>query len=89
MLKANLLLICLTLLLTETFFLQAQPATSVASQILQVGAASSKITPPVGSIIGNSYGITISKGIHDDLYAKALVFDKGGVKAAFIALDQL
>jgi len=54
---------------------------------LRVGAATNKITPPVGSIIGNSYGITISEGVHDDLYAKVLVFEKAGVKAAFIALD--
>ncbi|EPR65522.1 putative protein-transmembrane prediction [Cyclobacterium qasimii M12-11B] len=54
---------------------------------LQVGAASLKITPPIGSVMGNSYGMNISEGIHDDLFAKALVFDVDGVKAAFIALD--
>jgi neutral ceramidase len=53
----------------------------------RMGAATAKITPPVGSIMGNSYGITVSEGVHDDLYSKALVFERAGVKTAFIALD--
>lgn len=57
------------------------------SKVFRAGAAARRITPPVGSIMGNSYGITVSEGVHDDLYAKALVFDRGDVKAAFIALD--
>ncbi|GAB3005875.1 neutral/alkaline non-lysosomal ceramidase N-terminal domain-containing protein [Cyclobacterium sediminis] len=52
-----------------------------------LGATSLNITPPVGSVMGNSYGINISEGIHDDLFAKVLVFDVSGVKGAFLALD--
>ncbi len=55
--------------------------------VLMAGAAKAIITPPQGSIMGNSYGTDICKGIHDDLHARALVFEKSGVKAAFIALD--
>lgn len=54
---------------------------------LRAGAAAVKITPPVGSIMGNSYGIAVSEGIHDDLFAKILVFELGGVKTAFVAMD--
>lgn len=57
------------------------------SNVFRAGSATRKITPPVGSIMGNSYGITVSEGVHDDLYAKALVFESGGIRAAFIALD--
>ena len=57
------------------------------SEIFRVGSASLKITPPVGSIMGSSYGITVSEGVHDDVYAKALVFDKGDVKGVFVVLD--
>jgi len=39
--------------------------------------------------MGNSYGITICEEVHDDLYAKTLVFDYMGVKAVFIALDMI
>ena len=54
---------------------------------LQVGAAEVKITPPVGSIIGHSYGIAISEGVNDDLYAKILVFEKDGIQTVFVACD--
>jgi hypothetical protein len=38
-------------------------------------------------VIGNSYGITISKGVSSDLHAKATVFESDGVKAAIVACD--
>jgi len=78
-------------LLLSSFALQANTAFHQkplgVGTPLQVGAASLKITPPVGSVMGNSYGLSISEGVHDDLFAKALVFDVGGVKGAFLALD--
>lgn len=54
---------------------------------LMVGAAKVKMTPPIGSIIGDSYGIRVSTGVHDDLYIKTLVFQNAGVKVAFITLE--
>ncbi|MEX2595066.1 MAG: neutral/alkaline non-lysosomal ceramidase N-terminal domain-containing protein [Anditalea sp.] len=81
---------CLTILFSS-LALQAQTTSSTAASRqndgFRAGAAKSKITPPVGSIMGNSYGITVSEGVNDDLFAKALVFEKGGVRTAFIALD--
>ena len=82
---------CLMFLIMSSVMCGAQSLPSGTAQrqseIFRAGAATRKITPPVGSIMGNSYGITVSEGVHDDLYAKAVVFEKGGVKAAFIALD--
>ena len=37
--------------------------------------------------MGSSYGITISTGVHDDLYAKALVLDLNGSRAAIVSCD--
>lgn len=54
---------------------------------MRVGRAAVKITPPVGSPMGNSYGLSISQGVHDDLYAKALVLEQDGVKTAIVACD--
>ena len=54
---------------------------------LKAGAAAIKITPPVGSIMGMSYGLTVSEGVHDDIYAEALVLEQGDVKSAFITFD--
>ncbi|MFB0522144.1 MAG: neutral/alkaline non-lysosomal ceramidase N-terminal domain-containing protein, partial [Candidatus Bathyarchaeia archaeon] len=55
---------------------------------MKVGVASASITPPVGVPMAG-YGARkgVSKGIHDDLYAKAIVFDEGDMKAALIRCD--
>jgi len=54
---------------------------------LQVGAASVKITPPLGVPMAGYYSERLAEGVHDDLYAKAIVLEKDGVKAALVALD--
>jgi neutral ceramidase len=53
----------------------------------RAGGASVRITPPIGVPMGSSYGITISTGVHDDLYAKALALESGGERAAIVACD--
>lgn len=58
-----------------------------AGNLLKVGASQVNITPPVGSIIGHSYGIGISEGVADELYAKIIVFEKDNVKSVFVAWD--
>ncbi len=57
------------------------------SNVLRAGAVAIKITPPVGSIMGMSYGVTVSEGVHDDIYAQALILEEGDVKTAFITFD--
>jgi hypothetical protein len=54
---------------------------------LRVGRAALKITPPRGVPMAGYYRIRLNEGVHDDLYAKALVLDKDGSKAALVALD--
>ena len=54
---------------------------------LKVGRAAVPITPPAGTPMGSSYGLTISTGVHDELYAKALVFEQAGSRAALVACD--
>jgi len=53
----------------------------------QAGAAAVVITPPVGTPLAGSYHLRGSIGVLDDLYAKAIVVEQDGVKAAFVALD--
>lgn len=53
----------------------------------KLGAAKTGMTPPKGSIIGDSYGIRVSEGVHDELYIKTLVFEQAGKRVAFITLD--
>lgn len=57
------------------------------AQGFRVGRAAIDITPPVGAPIGSSYGITPAASIHDPLFAKAIVMETGGAKAAMVACD--
>jgi neutral ceramidase len=54
---------------------------------LRVGAAAVVITPPPGTPMAGYYVSRAAEGVHDDLYAKAFVFEVGGAKAALVALD--
>src|SRR5690625_4218248 len=74
-------------LIVGLFIIFVSAGYSTKGQVLQVGAAEVKITPPVGSIMGNSYGITVVEGVEDHLYSKALIFEKSGKKTAFVACD--
>jgi neutral ceramidase len=54
---------------------------------LRVGKAVVKITPPPGVPMAGYYSIRLAEGTHDDLYAKAIVFEYAGAKAAMVACD--
>jgi neutral ceramidase len=55
---------------------------------LSVGSASAVITPPVGTPMdGYFFRKDGSQGVHDDLYARALVFDDGQTRAALVSCD--
>lgn len=60
---------------------------TILANDLKIGAASVKITPPVGaSMAGYFYERGVEK-IHDDLFAKALVIEKDGSKIAIVSCD--
>lgn len=54
---------------------------------LRVGTAAVRITPAVGTPMAGSYALRISKGVLNDLYAKALVLEQDGARAAMVACD--
>ncbi|MGH9524739.1 MAG: hypothetical protein ACRD3E_19625, partial [Terriglobales bacterium] len=58
-----------------------------SAQTLRAGAAQVVITPPKGAPMAGYYVIRIAQGTHDDLYAKAIVFEEGGIKVALAACD--
>lgn len=58
-----------------------------SAQGLRAGAAEVVITPPKGAPMAGYYVPRIAEGTHDDLYAKAIVFELGGVKVALAACD--
>jgi len=55
---------------------------------LRVGAAKVNITPPVGvPQAGYSSRTEVSKGIHDELHAKAVVFEANGSEVVLVTTD--
>ena len=54
---------------------------------LRVGAATADITPPVGWRKAGGYDEVISRGVHDPLHAKAIVFEQGGERGAIVVCD--
>ena len=56
---------------------------------LRVGIAAVSITPPNGTPLAGYYRKRLSEGVLDDIYAKAIVFENNGVKAAVVICDIL
>ena len=67
------------------FWTAIAPAVSPAE--LRAGAAAVAITPPAGIPMAGYYSERGAQGIHDDLFAKAIVIEQGGTKAALVVLD--
>ena len=53
----------------------------------RLGTAAVKITPPLGTPMAGYYTQRGSRGVLDDLYAKAAVLDDGKTKAALVVCD--
>jgi hypothetical protein len=62
-------------------------ASSAPAGELKAGAAAVAITPPAGTPMAGYYSMRAAEGVHDDLYAKALVIEADGRRAALVALD--
>ncbi|NLC55628.1 MAG: hypothetical protein GX774_02175 [Armatimonadetes bacterium] len=55
--------------------------------MLKVGAAQVTITPPVGTPLAGYFTPRISRGVHDDLYCRAVVLDDGQTVLVHAACD--
>ncbi|MEO5995562.1 MAG: hypothetical protein ABIN89_02595, partial [Chitinophagaceae bacterium] len=60
---------------------------SMFADDLKIGAASVKVTPPIGTPMAGYYYERGVEKIHDDIYAKALVIEKDGTKIAVVECD--
>lgn len=63
--------------------------TSLRAEDLRVGVATVSITPPNGTPLSGYYRKRLSEGVLDEIYAKAIVFEQGGMKAALVVCDIL
>ncbi len=64
------------------------PSIAVSAELL-AGTANVDVTPPVGGTMYGygARGANVSTGVHDPLYAKAIVLDDGTTKLAIVTLD--
>jgi neutral ceramidase len=60
---------------------------SARADDLKIGVAAVKITPPLGIPLAGQYFDRGATAVHDDLFAKALVIETGGVKVAIVTCD--
>jgi neutral ceramidase len=60
---------------------------SARADDLKIGAAAVKITPPLGVPLAGQYFDRGATAVHDDLFSKALVIEKGGEKVAIVSCD--
>lgn len=58
-----------------------------AASDFRLGTAAVAITPPLGTPMAGYYSERGSKGVLDDIYAKAVVLDDGKTKAAMVVCD--
>lgn len=64
-------------------------ATFALAQTFRAGAATSNITPPLGSGIVGGWSAPPAHHIHDDLHARCLVLDDGSSKLVFVVVDSV
>ena len=53
----------------------------------QVGAAQEKITPPIGTSLAGYFHDRVATHVHDDLFARAVVIESHGRRAAMVVCD--
>ena len=70
--------------LMSTALLAAPPPTG-----FRAGAATSNITPPLGTDIIGGFAPFPSTNVHDELHARCLVLDDGQTKLALVVIDLL
>lgn len=59
------------------------------AQTFRAGAATSNITPPLGSGIVGGWSAPPATHIHDDLHARCLVLDDSSTKLVFVVVDSV
>jgi len=62
---------------------------ATAAPPLQAGAATSNITPELGTLVVGGFAPYPAKHVHDDLHARCLVLDDGQTRLALVVCDLL
>jgi neutral ceramidase len=78
-------LLVIVMWLTGAALMAATPS----APVFRAGAATSNITPALGSPIVGNFLASPATNIHDELHARCLVLDDGRTKVALVVLDLL
>ena len=74
-------------MLLSGFLFNAQNGFAQPSKVFRAGAATSNITPKIGTSINGNMKDGLIKQIHDDTHARAIVLDDGKTKLAILTVD--
>lgn len=86
-LKSGFSLLCIPILVCSSLFINAHNAFSQPAKVFRAGAATSNITPKIGtSINGNMKDGTV-KQIHDETHARCIVLDDGQTRLVIVTVD--
>src|SRR5262245_60506221 len=81
--------ICCLLTLISCSLFESRAAAAEAGRQLRAGAATSNITPVLGSPIVGGWNDPPAERIHDELNVRCLVLDDGTTKLAFAICDNV
>ncbi len=79
---------CLVLACTLSSTRAAQPS-EASPRIFRAGAATSNVTPALGTTIHGGWGTPPSRHVHDELHARCLVLDDGLTRLVMVVVDNL
>lgn len=74
--------------LALTSFAGAQPA-APGARVFRAGAATSNMTPMLGSGIVGNFDVPPATHVHDELHARCLVLDDGAPRLVFVVVDNV
>ena len=82
-----LLAFCIPFLLLGSLLINVENALAQSVNVFRAGAATSNITPKIGTSINGSMKDGTVRQIHDDTYARCIVLDDGQTRLAILTVD--
>jgi hypothetical protein len=85
-LKSGFSLLCLSILLSS-ILINSQTGFAQPAKVFRAGAATSNITPKIGTSINGNMKDVMVRQIHDETHARCIVIDDGKTKLAMLTVD--
>lgn len=79
--------ISILILLCSSFLMTSQTGFAQPAKVFRAGAATSNITPKIGTSINGNMKDGIIKQIHDETHARSIVLDDGQTRLAIVTVD--